>query len=129
MLREQGFILRPRDAMEGLRAGYHGIICLLEGSLWLLCAVWIGRGEGIASWFLLPLVAREEPQHIAGCPSSGLSPGRPPHHSPLPTLSFLRPITSKETLKRLPGLIQGQTPKVSHLHHSGQLLVSNATPS
>ena len=85
MLREQGFILRLRDAMEGLRAEHHGIIGLLEGSLWLLCAVWFGRGEGIASWFLLPLAAREEAQHIASCPSSGLSPGRPPHHSCLPT--------------------------------------------
>lgn len=75
--------------MEGLRAEYHGIICLPEGSPWLLCAVWIGRSKGIVSWFLLPLAAREEAHHTAGYPSSGLSPGRSPHHSPSPPVSFL----------------------------------------
>lgn len=137
MLREQGFILRTQNVMEGLRAECHGIICLLEASLWLLCAVWTGGGEGIASWFLLPLADREEAHHTERvwerCPSLwgvSLQEGFPiiapsPPESP-PFLA--KPTASKETL-RLPRLVQEGTPKVSSLRHSGQLLVSKATLS
>lgn len=98
--------------MEGLRAECHGIICLLEASLWLLCAVWTGGGEGIASWFLLPLADREEAHHTERvwerCPSLwgvSLQEGFPiiapsPPESP-PFLA--KPTASKETLRGFPG--------------------------
>ena len=57
--------------------------------------------------------------HLLGCLQEGLPITAPPHPSPF----LARPITSKETLKRLPRLTQGQTPKVSRLQHSGQLSV------
>lgn len=91
MLREQGFILRPRDATEGLRSRvlwYN----LSSGRFTVvaMCSMdW--EGEGIASWFLLPLAARGGAParlvcHLLGCLQEGT-----PHHSPLPTLPFLDP--------------------------------------
>lgn len=69
--------------MEGLAEELHDIICLLEGSLWLLSREWIGERKAYCLLVPLPLAAREKDAQER-CPSLGDSPGKAPQHgSPL----------------------------------------------
>lgn len=82
----EGTGLYPKDiqnAMEGFRVEHHGIICLLEGSLWLLFADWVGeRREYCLLVSSASGIQRQGPPH-RGPPTEVSIPGGLREGSPL----------------------------------------------
>lgn len=98
------------DTVEGFRGEHHGIICLLEDSLWLLFADWTGEKRGYC--LLVSSASSSHPtEGLQGrCPSlevsvTALHCGSPPHPQSPP---FLAIVGDKE---KFLWLVQGHTPK------------------
>lgn len=99
-----------RDAVEGFRVEHHGIICLLEDSLWLLFADWTGERRGYYHFVSSASSSRPTEGLQGRCLSLGVSVtalhcGSPPHPQSPPFLTIVG-----ENEKFL-WLVQGHTPK------------------
>lgn len=82
-LRKQDFIQRIQDAVGGLGEELHGLICLLEGSLWLLCVEGVGERKGYCLLVSSTSDSQGEGPGEVSMPG-GFSPGKAPQHgSPL----------------------------------------------